>query len=127
MIRCIIGALSLPVIAVPLLAAGSAWAAGDVEAGKVVFKRCSVCHAAEAGKNKVGPSLFGVVGRASATAPDFNYSEAMKGFNRTWTPEQLDTYLSDPRQVVPGTKMIFLGLKEEKDRQDVITYLQTLK
>ncbi len=110
-----------------LLIAAPAKAQGDAEAGKSLFRQCALCHTAEAGKNKIGPSLFGVVGRAAGTAPGFNYSEAMKNSHKTWTPEELDTYLADPRKVVPGTKMIFPGLKEEKQRQDVIAYLETLK
>lgn len=110
-----------------LVAGGSAYAAGDAAAGKEVFKKCALCHTTEAGKNKIGPSLAGVVGRESGTAPNFNYSEAMKNSHKKWTPEELDTYLSDPRKEVPGTKMIFPGLKDEKDRQNVIAYLETLK
>jgi len=101
--------------------------AADVEAGKADFKKCALCHTAEAGKNKIGPSLFGVVGRKAASVENFNYSEAMKKFDHTWNPETLDSYLADPRAVVPGTKMIFPGIKDEKERQDVIAYLETLK
>jgi cytochrome c len=110
-----------------LVAAGSAYAAGDAAAGKQVFKKCALCHTAEPGKNKIGPSLAGVIGRESGTAPNYNYSEAMKNAHKKWTPEELDTYLTDPRKEVPGTKMIFPGLKDEKDRQNVIAYLETLK
>jgi len=102
-------------------------AAGDVDAGKTDFKKCALCHTTEAGKNKVGPSLFGVIGRKSASLENYNYSEAMKKFDHTWDPQTLDTYLADPRVVVPGTKMIFPGIKDEKERQDVIAYLETLK
>jgi len=102
-------------------------AAADVEAGKADFKKCALCHTAEAGKNKIGPSLFGVVGRKSASLDNFNYSEAMKKFDQTWDAENLDKYLTDPRAVVPNTKMIFPGIKDEKERQDVIAYLETLK
>ena len=102
-------------------------AAADVDAGKEDFKKCALCHTAEAGKNKIGPSLFGVVGRKSASLENYNYSEAMKQFDHTWDPETLDKYLADPRAVVPNTKMIFPGIKDEKERQDVIAYLETLK
>ena len=101
-------------------------AAADVEAGKADFKKCSLCHA-EAGKNKIGPSLFGIVGRKAASLENFNYSEAMKKFDNTWDAETLDTYLADPRATVPETKMIFPGIKDEKERQAVIAYLETLK
>lgn len=110
-----------------LLAAIRPVAAADVDVGKEEFKKCALCHTAEPGKNKIGPSLFGVVGRKSASVENFNYSDAMKKFDHTWDPETLDTYLADPRKVVPGTKMIFPGIKDEKERQDVIAYLETLK
>lgn len=109
------------------LAALRAATAADVEAGKAEFKKCALCHTTEAGKNKIGPSLFGVVGRKSASLDNYNYSEAMKKFDHTWDAQTLDTYLADPRAIVPGTKMIFPGIKEEKERQDVIAYLETLK
>jgi cytochrome c len=109
------------------LTAISAAAAADAEAGKADFKKCALCHTDEAGKNKIGPSLFGVVGRKSGSLENYNYSEAMKKFDHTWDAETLNTYLADPRAVVPGTKMIFPGIKDEKERQDVIAYLETLK
>ena len=117
------------ILALSILAAmpaGSA-AAADVEAGKTVFKKCALCHTTEAGKNKVGPSLFGVVGRKSATLENFDYSEAMKKFDHVWDEETLDKYLADPRGVVPGTRMIFPGIKDKTERDDVIDYLETLK
>ena len=101
--------------------------AADVEAGKTAFKKCALCHTTEAGKNKLGPSLFGVVGRKSATLENFNYSEAMKKFDHTWDEGTLDEYLADPRGTVPGTKMIFPGIKDKTERDDVIAYLETLK
>jgi cytochrome c len=108
------------------IAAGPGRAA-DVEAGKTAFKKCALCHTTEAGKNKIGPSLFGVVGRKSAGLDNFNYSEGMKKFDHTWDEETLDTYLADPRGTVPGTKMIFPGIKDKTERDDVIAYLETLK
>ncbi|HEX4618054.1 MAG TPA: cytochrome c family protein [Stellaceae bacterium] len=113
-------------ILLPFFAISPAVAA-DVEAGKADFKKCALCHTTEAGKNKIGPSLFGIVGRKAASVDNFNYSEAMKKFDHTWDAETLDTYLTDPRATVPGTKMIFPGIKDEKERQDVIGYLETLK
>jgi cytochrome c len=113
---------------VPLaLAAIHPAAADDVEAGKTAFKKCALCHTTEAGKNKVGPSLFGVVGRKSASLDGYNYSEAMKKFDHTWDTQTLDAYLADPRAVVPGTKMIYPGIKDKAERDDVIAYLETLK
>jgi cytochrome c len=109
-----------------LVAAGSA-AAADVEAGKTTFKKCALCHTDEPGKNKVGPSLFGIVGRKSASLTNYNYSDAMKNFKHTWNPQTLDTYLTDPRAMVPGTKMIFPGIKDKTERANLIAYLETLK
>ena len=110
-----------------LVSADAPGRAADVEAGKTAFKKCALCHATEAGKNKIGPSLFGIVGRKAASVENFNYSEGMKKFDHTWDAETLDSYLADPRAIVPGTKMIFPGIKDEKERQDVIAYLETLK
>ncbi len=102
-------------------------ASADVEAGKTDFKKCALCHTTEAGKNKIGPSLAGIFGRKSASLESFNYSEAMKKFDHTWNAETLDSYLADPRGTVPGTKMIFPGIKDKTERDDVIAYLETLK
>ena len=99
----------------------------DVEAGKTAFKKCALCHTIEAGKNKIGPSLFGVVGRQSAGLDNFIYSEGMKKFEHTWDEQTLDIYLADPRGTIPGTKMIFPGIKDKAERDDVIAYLETLK
>jgi cytochrome c len=110
-----------------LLAAVSPGSAADVETGKAAFKKCALCHPIEAGKNKIGPSLFGVVGRKAASLENFNYSEGMKKFDHTWDEATLDTYLADPRTTVSGTKMIFPGIKDKTERDDVIAYLETLK
>ena len=111
-----------------LFGVGSAQAAGDAAAGKVLFtQKCGICHSAVQGQNKIGPSLYGVVGRKAGTAADYTYSDAMKNANRTWNEATLDDYLTNPRQKIPGVKMIFAGLPEESDRQNVIAYLSTLK
>jgi len=109
-----------------VLPAGAATAA-DVAAGKEIFKKCALCHTAEPGKNKVGPSLFGIVVRKSASLTNYNYSDAMKKFDHTWTVSTLDTYLTDPQAMVPGTKMIFPGVKDKTERDNLIAYLETLK
>ncbi len=124
--RFLNGLGALAVVSVVSMA-GSAWADGDADAGKTVFAKCAICHSVVAGQNKIGPSLFGIVGRPSASIPTFTYSEAMKNANKVWDEVTLDTYLENPRGVVPGTKMIFVGLKTEADRKNVIAYLATLK
>jgi cytochrome c2 len=110
--------------------AGAAWAgaalaqpAGDPQAGEKVFAQCKACHTAEPGKNRIGPSLYGVVGRKAGTEPGFAYSPAMKDAGIVWTPETLDQYLTDPKAKVPGNKMAFPGLKNPTDRANVIAYL----
>jgi cytochrome c len=116
----------------PMLAAAIALAFGHGNAraqdGAQLFKsNCTVCHSAEAGQNKIGPSLFGVIGRKAGTAAGYTYSDAMKNSGLIWTPGQLDTYLVNPKGVVPNTKMLFLGLKKPEDRKAIIGYLETLK
>lgn len=116
-------ALALPLTALPL----TAHAAGDPAAGKTIFARCAACHSIKDGENRVGPSLFGVVGRKAGTEPGFTYSPAMKGSGLTWTPAELESYLANPRQKLPGIKMIFAGLPAQADRDNLIAYLTTLK
>lgn len=109
-------------------AAAPACAAGDAAAGEKVFQRqCALCHSVEAGKSKIGPSLHGVVARHSASLPSYTYSAAMKKADKVWDEATLDSYLAGPRAAVPGTKMVFAGLRSEAERQDVIAYLKTLK
>ncbi len=108
--------------------ASLAQADGDAAAGEAIFKKtCAVCHTTEEGKNKIGPSLHGVVGRHSASLAGYTYSDAMKKADKTWDDQTLDTYLTNPRALVPGTKMIFVGLKSEEDRQNVIAFLESQK
>jgi cytochrome c len=108
-------------LSVPLTAYGQ----GDAAAGEKVFTHCVVCHSIKPGENKFGPSLAGVVGRKSGTAPGYSYSPAMKGLNITWDEANLDEYLQGPGKFVRGTKMVYF-VPDEKDRQDVIAYLKTL-
>jgi cytochrome c len=114
-------ALSIFALAAP------AFADGDAEAGKVVFRKCAVCHAVVADKTGVGPTMHGIIGRKSASVPRFAYSNAMKAYDVTWTEETLFTYLEKPQTLVKGTKMVFPGLPSEKERRDVIAYMATLK
>jgi len=115
------------------LAAGAVFAvsslaqAADVEAGKTVFNKCKACHADVAGKNGVGPSLFGVVGRPSGSVAGYKYSDPMTNAKLTWDAATLDKWLTKPSDVVKGTKMTFPGLPNQADRDNVIAYLATLK
>jgi nitrite reductase (NO-forming) len=98
-------------------------AIGDVAAGKLVFRKCQACHSLERGKNGLGPSLAGLIGKKASDVPNYNYSQAMKGSNLTWDVATLDAYLSDPQKLVPGNKMPFPGLKTENERNAVIAFL----
>jgi cytochrome c len=102
--------------------------AQDAAAGARVFRsQCSICHSPQPGRNIIGPSLFGVVGRHSGAIPDFHYSTANRASGLVWNPPTLDRYLTAPREVVPGTLMTYPVLKDEHQRGDLITYLATLR
>jgi cytochrome c len=95
------------------------------EPGETVFKKnCAVCHTLEIGKNKIGPSLADVVDRKAGSVPGFAYSAANKNSGDTWDEQTLDTYLTDPKKFMPGTKMVFAGLKNPEDRKALIEYLK---
>ena len=113
-----VAALALP------MTAQAQDAAGDTAKGKQVFAKCQACHSIEAGTNKLGPSLHGVIGRTSGAIDGFRYSDAMKNAHLTWDEATLDKYLASPKTVVPGTKMVFPGLPKEEDRLNVIAYLK---
>jgi nitrite reductase (NO-forming) len=98
---------------------------GDAAAGRQVFRKCQACHSLENGKNLVGPSLAGIIGKKSGGDANFNYSPAIKQAGITWTPQALGQYLADPQKTVPGNRMPFPGLKSENDREDVIAFLAT--
>ncbi len=120
--------LSIVVAALSVVCISSAaYADGDAVAGKSVFNKCAICHSRAPGKNSLGPTLFGVVGRHSASVEGYSYSDAMKAANKTWDAATLDAYLTDPKAVVPGTKMTFAGMPKPEDRANVIAYLATLK
>lgn len=101
-------------------------AAADPAEGEKVFRRCAACHAVEAGKNKVGPSLHDVVGADIAAVEGFSYSDALKGLEGEWTLDRLSAWLENPRGFAPGNRMGYSGLKDEADRAAVIAYLQTV-
>ncbi len=120
-------AFSLSILAVSTIR--PALAAGDPADGEKIFKRyCTTCHITTAtGSPRQGPTLFGVVGRKAGSIEGFRYTSANKNSGLTWTAEQLDKYLTDPRAVVPGTAMAFAGVKKPDERENLIAYLATLK
>jgi cytochrome c2 len=123
-------ALKLAIAAVALTSlTGIAQADGDAKKGEKVFRKCKACHMiGENAKKRVGPPLNNIIGAKAGSQEGFKYSKAMteKGEGGlTWTEETLDSYLEKPKDVVPGTKMAFPGLKKEDDREDVIAYLKT--
>lgn len=97
---------------------------GDAAAGKLVFAQCRTCHVTDAGVNKTGPSLNGIIGRKSGSVAGFSYSPANAASGVTWTKEKLFQYLEKPQRVIPKTKMIFAGLPDAQKRANVIAYLE---
>jgi cytochrome c len=117
------------VIAAAFLAASTGVTlAQDVEAGESSFKKCMPCHdIGEDARNKVGPELNGLDGRKAGTADGFNYSDANKGSGLTWDEATFKDYIKDPRAKVPGTKMIFPGVKNEKEVNNLWAYVSQFK
>ena len=102
-------------------------ASASAERGEQMAKPCEICHNLQEGQGpKIGPDLYGVVGRPVASVPGFNYSAPLKAKGGTWTFDALNAWLTNPRAVVPGTAMTFAGLQSEKQRADVVAYLDTL-
>ncbi len=106
------------------MATASTALAQDVAAGENSFKKCMACHSiGEGAKNKVGPELNGLDGRHSGTAPGYSYSDANKNSGITWNKEQFLEYIKDPKAKIPGTKMAFAGIKNEKEANDLWAYI----
>ena len=113
---------------VAFVGAVPALAEGDAVAGKAVFNQCKACHqVGPEAKNGVGPVLNGIVGRKAGEVPGYNYSDANKNSGLTWDEATLRAYLTDPKAKVPGTKMIFPGIKREKQLDDLMAYLVGIK
>ncbi|UEM24758.1 cytochrome c family protein (plasmid) [Skermanella mucosa] len=107
------------------LGTGPAWAEGDAAAGEKGFNACKACHTIEKGSpNRIGPNLHSVVGRKAGSVEGFQYSAAVKNSQITWDEVNLDTFLADPKGKIAGNKMAFAGVKNEKQRRDIIAYLQ---
>jgi cytochrome c len=115
------------VLAIAMIAAMPVAAnAADAEAGKAVFGKCKACHqVGEGAKNAVGPNLTGVIGRKAGTAEGFNYSDAMKAAGWVWDEATFKEYITDPKKKVPGNKMVFMGLADGTDRDNLFEYLKS--
>ena len=112
-------------VAMAATLAAQAARAQDVVAGEQSFKKCFACHSVgEGAKNKVGPELNGLDGRHSGTAPDYHYSDANKNSGIVWNEATFKEYIKDPRAKIPGTKMIFLGIKNETEIANLWAYLK---
>jgi len=99
-------------------------ALGDVTSGEKIFKKCAACHSInKGGKNKIGPALYNVVGRAVGGVDNYKYSKALASYGKEWSFEELNGFLKKPASYLKGTKMSYAGLRKEKDRASVIKYL----
>ena len=99
-------------------------ASASVADGEKVFKKCAACHSiAKGGGNKIGPALWGVLGRQTGSVSDYKYSKAMAAHGKTWSFEEMNSFLIKPRDWIKGTKMSFAGLKSKNDRVAVILYM----
>lgn len=115
----------LVLTAAALAASAGAALAQDAAAGEEVFKKCRACHqVGETAKNAVGPKLNGLFGRKSGTVEGFNYSEANKNSGVTWDEPTFAKYIADPKAFMPGNKMAFAGVKDEKDVKDLTAFLK---
>jgi cytochrome c len=118
----------LVIAAAALSVSSAAASAQDVAAGETSFKKCQACHdIGPDAKNKVGPVLNGLDGRKSGTAADYSYSDANKNAGIVWSEATFKEYIEDPRAKVPGTKMFFPGIKNEKEIGDLWSYLKQFK
>ena len=99
-------------------------AMGDIASGEKIFKKCAACHSInKGGKNKIGPALYNVVGRKVGEISDYKYSKALAAYDKKWSFEELNGFLTKPVKWIKGTKMAYAGLRKEKDRASIIKYL----
>ncbi|OAN76515.1 cytochrome C [Jannaschia sp. EhC01] len=101
------------------------YAMADAGAGERLWRQCSACHALNAGQNGVGPYLAGVVGRPKHTAEGFDYSDGLMALEGDWTPENISSFIANPRGYAPGTSMSYGGMDDIEDRANLIAYLAT--
>ena len=100
--------------------------AADPLTGKKVFKKCVACHSLQEGKNKIGPSLYNLMGRKAGSVEGYKYSKAMKNSDVVWDEESLDKFLIKPRKFIKRTKMSFRGIKKKSSRDDLISFFKNL-
>jgi cytochrome c len=118
----IVGLLAILVAAILTQTQAGELPAGDPARGETIYHKCQGCHSID--RNRIGPEHMGLFGRQAGSLTDFDYSEAMKKSGIVWNEQTLDTFLADPRGVVPGTKMTYAGIKSAQDRADLIAYLK---
>ena len=100
------------------------FASTNAAEGAKIFKKCAACHSiAQGGANKIGPALWGVIGRKAGSLADYKYSKAMAAYGKSWSFEEMDGFLEKPKDWINGTKMSFAGLKDSKERAAVILYM----
>jgi cytochrome c len=121
-----IAQLLLAVFAFAALQYPLAAKADEISDGKAAFSTCAGCHTVT-DSNRLGPHLNGIIGRKAGSVPGFNYSRAMKDSNIVWDTTTLEQYLKDPQKTVPGNRMPFAGLQDEKKRDAIAAYLASLK
>jgi cytochrome c len=119
-----IHALAAAAAALALTLGGPARADGDAAKGEKVFAKCKTCHEIATDKNKVGPTLQGVIGRKAGTVAGFKYSEAMVNSGVTWDVATITEYVAKPKEFIAGNKMAFAGLKKADEIQDLVAYIQ---
>jgi cytochrome c2 len=112
-------------VGLALAATAAAQAAGDPKKGEQVFNaQCKACHSLEAGKNGIGPTLHGLLGRKAGAVSGYSYSAAMKSSGVVWNDDTLKPYLADPHKFIPGDKMMFAGIKNAAQLDDLLAYLK---
>jgi len=99
-------------------------ASANVSDGEKVFKKCAACHSiSKGGSNKIGPALWGVLGRKAGSVQDYKYSKTLAAYGKSWSFEEMNGFLTNPKEWIKGTKMSFAGLKKEKERAAIILYM----